>query len=232
MLLPDRGEDEGDPPGLTGPASSRLPSSRDADPPMPARTHKYVPPPPVTVRKAAGDPMAAVWLRLAMIVAVFVYMMATDAKELPPGWVLGLIIVGIWNIPQKVLNAVIPGFVHRWLASRRRQSLLRSGQPVLVQTDPGDTWITHVPSIRANDANRTSVRLPFRVAAAMIALPCMFLAMVSGGEIPLFDRLIFFAMGAAFGGIALVPGGDVRRMFPRISRAAPHLPGGDPDDGG
>jgi hypothetical protein len=231
MPLPDRREDEGDPPGPIGPVNARLPSIRDGEPPMPVRTQKYVPPPPVSARPAAAGGAAAVWLQLAMTVAMFIYVMVTDANELPPEWVLALIFIGIWIIPQEVLNALVPGFVHRWLAGRRRQSLLRSSKLATVQTDSGDTWITHVPSIPADGASPAAVRFPFRIGAGLIALLCMAVATLSPGDSPLLERLICFAGGVAFGGIALVPDGDLTRMIPRISRA-PRLPAGDGDGAG
>jgi hypothetical protein len=223
MLLPDRGEDDGDPPGLVGPVDPRLPSIRDGEPPMPPRTQKYVPPPPVSVRTVPTDALTSVWMRLAMLVAMIVYAVAADAKDAPPEWMLALVSVAIGIIPDKVLNALIPPPLRRWVAGRPRRALLGSAKLVTIQTDAGDTWITHVPSIPVSHAGPEPVRWPFRVMSGLIALLCMIVAMIAPGEIPLLARLVGFAVGAVFGGIALVPDGDVTRMLPRIS-TGPRLP--------
>ena len=99
----------------------------------------------------------------------------------------------------------------------------------MIQTDSGDTWITHVPSIVAEDAHST-VRGPFRAMSVLLALLFMLMAMVPAVDTSLSMRIISFLGGVVFGAIALVPAGDVRRMLPRIS-TAPRLPaaGGDAD---
>jgi hypothetical protein len=101
----------------------------------------------------------------------------------------------------------------------------------VIQADSGETWITHVPSIVVEDADR-NVRLPFRVMSGLIALMFMLLTMLPFDEMTLFVRVAGFLGGVVFGGIALVPAGDVRRIVPRIS-TAPRLPvaGGDADAG-
>lgn len=210
--MPDRGEpDDGVTPGLIGPLQPRLPSIRDAEPPAPARTQKFVPPaqadPPVI------DP-AVRWARVAMLLAMFVILWSEAAPE----WVAAALLLAVWTIPDRVLQRLIP--------KRLRQ------EPRVIQTDSGDTWITHVPSIAAADADR-NVRLPFRVMSGLIALSCMLLAIFPVDGMTLFVRLTWFVVGVVFGGIALVPAGDLERMIPPIS-TAPRLPaaGGDADAGG
>ncbi|HEX9937957.1 MAG TPA: hypothetical protein VGB15_12575 [Longimicrobium sp.] len=210
MLLPDRGEpDDGVTPGLIGPLQPRLPSIRDAEPPAPARTQKFVPP-------AQADPPvigpAVRWARVAMLLAMFVILWSEAAPE----WVAAALLLAVWTIPDRVLQRLIP--------KRLRQ------EPRVIQTDSGDTWITHVPSIAA-DADR-NVRLPFRVMSGLIALSCMLLAIFPLDAATLFVRLTWFVVGVVFGAIALVPAGDLDRIIPRIS-TAPRLPapGGDADAG-
>ena len=211
MLLPDRGEpDDGITPGLIGPLHPRLPSIRDGEPPMPARTQKYVPSPDADL---PGFDPAVRWARVALLLALFVILLL----EWSPAWVNAVLLLGAWMIPDRALQRLIPKSLRQ--------------QPRLIQTDSGDTWITHVPSIVAEDADR-SVRLPFRVMSGSIALICMLLAMLPFDEVTLFVRVAAFLGGVVFGGIALVPAGDLTRMVPRIS-TAPRLsaPDGDADAG-
>jgi hypothetical protein len=207
MLLPDRGEpDDGVTPGLIGPLQPRLPSIRDAEPPMPARTQKYAPSP------AADPPVidpAVSWVRVAMLLAMFVILWSEAAPE----WVAAVLLLAVWTIPGRVIQRLIPKSLRQ--------------EPRVIQADSGDTWITHVPSIAAAEADR-AVRLPFRVVSGAIALLCMLLAMLPFDEVPLFVRIASFLGGAVFGGIALVPAGDLKRIVPPIS-TSPRLPaaGGD-----
>jgi hypothetical protein len=154
-----------------------------------------------------------------MFVALIVYLMVTDAGEQPPEWALALISVGICLIPRKVLDALTPAPLRHWPESSR---------PGTIQAPAGDTWITHVPTIRTPHAERTTIRLPFRVLSAVGALLGMFGAIVTGGEVPLLMRILMFLFGGVFGGFALVPDGDLTRMFPRIS-TGPRLPAGSGD---
>lgn len=210
MLLPDRGEpDDGITPGLTAPLHPRLPSIRDGEPPMPARTQKYVPSP---VADLPGSDPAVRWVRMAMLLAMFVILLSEAAPE----WVAAVLLLAVWTIPGRELQRLIPKALRQ--------------QPRLIQTDSGDTWITHVPSIVAEDAERT-VRLPFRVMSGPIALLFMLLAILPAGDMSLFERVASFLGGVVFGAIALVPAGDLKRMVPRISTAPRLSAPGDADAG-
>lgn len=205
MFLADRTQpDNGITPGL-------MPSIHDGEPPMPARTQKYVPPAQADL---PGFAPAVGWVRLAMLLATFVILL-WDAV---PEWVYPVFPLAMWAIPDRVLQRLIP--------KPRRQ------QPTVIQGDSGDIWITDVPSILVEDAIRSNVRLPFRVMSGLIALASMILAMALDDGGSLLVRITYFLVGMIFGGIALVPGGDLRRILPRLS-TAPRLPapGGDADAG-
>lgn len=212
MLLPDRGEPgDGVTPGLIAPLNPRLPSVRDGEPPTPVRTQKYVPPP---LADSPGLDHPAAWMRIALFLVWFVFVLVQE----PSLWVVALLYLVIWAIPGKVLKRLIPAPLRR--------------DPTLIQGDSGDTWITHVPSILVEDASRNTVRLPFRVLSALIALASMLLAMEMDDQASLFVRITFFLCGMVFGGVALVPDGDLRRMVPRFSsHARLPAPGDDTDAG-
>ncbi len=211
MLLPDRGEpDDGITPGLIGPVNPRLPSIRDGEPPMPARTQKHVPPAHADLPRY--DP-AVGWARAVLLGAALAVVLSIEL----PWWAFSLVLLAPCMITDKALQRLLP--------KRLRQ------QPRVVQTDSGDTWITHVPSIVAEDAHGI-VRGPFRAMSALIALLFMWMAMVPAVDMSLSMRIMSFLGGVVFGAITLVPAGDVRRMLPRISTAPPlPAPGGDADAG-
>lgn len=119
--------------------------------------------------------------------------------------------------------------LRRWVARTRRMAALESPETMMVGADSGDGWITHAPSVRAQDAVRSTIRLPFRVLAGLGALFASFGAMVMDGEVPLIARVCMLLFGIVFGAFALVPDGDLGRMLPRIS-SGPRLPApGDMD---
>ncbi|HSU14897.1 hypothetical protein [Longimicrobium sp.] len=205
MLLPDRDEPADEiVPGLIGSLNPRLPSTRDSEPPMPART-----PPPTQVVSRAVDPEVGS-TRLVLFLAWFVFVVAQE-----PGIVeSALLYLVVWMVPAKVLDQLVPKRLKR---------------ATTIQSDSGDTWITRVPSIRA-EADRSPVRLPFRVMSAVVALVFMLPAMIPINDLQLFERIAFFLGGMVFGGIALVPGGDLKRMVPRFS-SHPRLPAPGDDAG-
>ena len=177
---------------------------------MPARTQKYVPPPDADL---PGFDPAVRWAQVAMLLAMFAILLSEAAPE----WVSAVLLLAVWTIPGGVLQRLIPRSLRQ--------------QPRVIQTDSGDTWITHVPSIVAEDAD-LNVRLPFRVMSGLIALSCVLPAIFPVDGMTLFVRLTWFVVGVVFGAIALVPAGDLDRIIPPISTALRlPAPGGDADAG-
>ncbi|HEU4562485.1 MAG TPA: hypothetical protein VFS20_31940 [Longimicrobium sp.] len=223
MYLPDRGEPaDGIVPGLIGPVNPPLPSIRDSDPPMPARTQKFVPSRTQKVVPVASPDLPAsdpdvFWLRMVLYIALCIW----D----PELWVFALLLLGIVTIPGTTLEPLLPKHL---IPKQLRPKSLRQ-QPTLIQTNSGDTWITHVPSVVPEGAPST-IRLPFRVMSGLLALLCMLMGMVPEVDASLSMRITSFLGGVVFGAVALVPDGDLRRLLPRIS-TAPRLPAPGDDAG-
>lgn len=226
MLLPDRSDPDAEklPVGWTGSLNPRLPSIRDGEPPMPARTQKYAPPP---ARVPTSDP-AESRMRVALLAVLLGVVAIHVATGLLPEWALWAVFFWICVAPGATLARLLPRGVRQWLEQHPKSAPLLPPRPTIIQTDAGDTWITYVPSVRVDDADRPAIRLPFRVMSAVVALLFMFLAMLPAEEIGLFERIASFLGGVVFGAIALVPDGDLTRMIPRIS-TAPRLPAGGLD---
>jgi len=190
---------------LTG---NRRPSVPDSDPPMPARTLKWNPPPATVLYT---DEAGTLWMRVVVTVIVALTTLGYFAADWLPRWVPWVLFVVAWSLPDRALGHLLP---HRGLKA--------------VRPDQGDS-LTHATSVRGEGeravrastreagGERSTVRLPFRIISGMVALLFMLLAMFADGDVTLLERIVSFAGGITFGGIALLPGGDLSRLI----RASP-----------